>query len=453
MQPLYCKGISDNDVLIEANNVSYLRMKVVTRLTSPFLLRGEVYFILKRRNEMIQPKEQLRIILKGVHQVVGEDDLLDKLEKAYQTQTPLTVKLGLDPSAPDIHIGHCVVLRKMKQLQDLGHCVVIVIGDFTGKIGDPTGKAKGRVALTDEQVMHNAKTYCNQIFKVLDPQKTKVLFNSEWLSKLQFEDVIRLASTTTVARMLERDDFQSRYQSRTPIGIHEFFYPLMQAYDSIHLKADIELGGTDQTFNILMGRTLQKHMNQAQQAALFMPILEGLDGIEKMSKSLGNYIGVEEAPEVMFKKVMEIPDTLILKYFELATDVHPDDILQIEHALAAGVNPRDIKYRLAQTITALYHSPDGLRAAMHFYDEAFSKKAIPEKMPELALLHDQATLSDMTNALRDSHFFKSKSEWLRLIRQGGVQLNGQKIDESSLDKPIERQDVLKIGKKVFVRFV
>ena len=295
---------------------------------------------------MLSPKEQYRIITKGVQTLVNEEELMQKLQKSYDNNKPLIIKLGLDPSAPDIHIGHAVVLRKIKQMQDLGHQVVIIIGDFTGKIGDPTGKSKGRVALSDEQVRANAKTYCDQIFKILDRDKTHVRFNSEWLSKMTFEDVIRLASTTTVARMLERDDFQNRYAKQVPIGIHEFFYPLMQAKDSVELEADIELGGTDQTFNILMGRMLQKSVGQEQQIAMFMPILEGLDGVEKMSKSLGNYIGVNEPAEVMFKKVMEVPDSLIIKYYELCTDEHPDTVDDIKAQLANGANPRDIKYGL-----------------------------------------------------------------------------------------------------------
>ena len=285
--------------------------------------------------------EQIKIIKKGADTIVNEEELRKKLEKAEKNNKPLIIKLGLDPSAPDIHLGHAVVLRKIKQMQDLGHKAVIVIGDFTGKIGDPTGKAKGRKALTDEEVLRNAETYKTQIFKVLDESKTEVRFNSEWLSKLNFNDVLKLAATTTVARMLERDDFQNRYKNNVPIGVHEFFYPLMQAYDSIALKADIELGGTDQTFNILMGRTLQKTMGEEGQVAMFMPILEGLDGIEKMSKSLGNYIGVNEPANIMFKKVMEVPDSLIIKYFELATDEHPDKIDEIKNRLDRGENPRD----------------------------------------------------------------------------------------------------------------
>ena len=266
--------------------------------------------------------EQIRIIAKGAESIVNEAELRFKLEKAEKENRPLIIKLGLDPTAPDIHLGHAVVLRKIKQMQDLGHKAVIIIGDFTGKIGDPTGKAKGRKALSDEQVKANAETYKEQIFKVLDKDKTEVRFNSEWLGKLRFDDVLKLGATTTVARMMERDDFQKRFNNNVPIGIHEFFYPLMQAYDSVAINADIELGGTDQTFNILMGRTLQKQMGKEQQVAMFMPILEGLDGIEKMSKSLGNYIGINEPANIMFKKVMEVPDSLIIKYFELATDEH-----------------------------------------------------------------------------------------------------------------------------------
>lgn len=303
-------------------------------------------------------EEQLRIMKKGVDQLIGEEELKEKLVRSIKEERPLVIKLGLDPSAPDIHLGHAVVLRKIKQMQDLGHRAVIIIGDFTGKIGDPTGKSKTRKQLTDEQVLENAKTYQTQIFKVLDPNKTEVRFNSEWLGKLNFAEVIQLAATTTVARMLERDEFTKRFQANEAIGVHEFFYPLMQGYDSIAIQADIELGGTDQTFNILMGRTLQKAYGQETQAAMFMPILEGIDGVEKMSKSLGNYIGVNEPAEVMFKKVMEVPDYLILKYFELATDEHPDTIDQIKEELEQGKNPRDIKLRLAEIITMLYHGEE-----------------------------------------------------------------------------------------------
>ncbi len=395
------------------------------------------------------PEEQLKIILKGAADCVNREELLKKLEKG----TPLTVKLGLDPSAPDIHLGHAVVLRKIKQMQDLGHRAVIVIGDFTGKIGDPTGKSKGRTALSDEQVRANAATYCEQIFKVLDKDKTDVRFNSEWLAKLTFEDVIRLASTTTVARILERDDFQNRYRNQTPIGLHEFFYPLMQAYDSVALQADIELGGSDQTFNVLMGRNLQKAFGQEQQIALFMPILEGLDGVEKMSKSLGNYIGVSEDASVMFKKVMEVPDELIIRYFELATDEHPDRVEEIRKELERGKNPRDVKYELAGIITALYHGEEEMKAARNFYDQAFSKGAIPDDVPETALPGEKATLAEVIPVLKEQGLIQSRNEFTRLLKQGGVQLDGEKIGMEALEQEVAAGSVLKIGKKKFLRFV
>lgn len=394
-------------------------------------------------------EEQLKIIKKGASLIVSEEELKLKLEKSIKNNKPLIIKLGLDPSAPDIHLGHAVVLRKIKQMQDLGHKAIIVIGDFTGKIGDPTGKAKGRKALTDEEVLKNAETYKKQIFKVLDKDKTEVKFNSEWLSKLNFDDVLKLAATTTVARMLERDDFQKRYKNNVPIGIHEFFYPLMQAYDSIALEADIELGGTDQTFNILMGRTLQKTMGQEQQIAMFMPILEGLDGIEKMSKSLGNYIGVNERANVMFKKVMEVPDNLIIKYFELATDEHPDEIEKVRKRLESGENPRDIKFELAKIITGLYHSQEELKEAIVFYNTAFSKKAIPDNIPSLNFTG--SNLRDIIDDLLKGKYIPSKKEFNRLLEQGGVQLNGEKIKD--LDTTLKEDDVLKIGKKKFLKLI
>jgi tyrosyl-tRNA synthetase len=392
-------------------------------------------------------EEQMKIIKKGVDTIVNEEELRKKLEKAEKNNESLIIKLGLDPSAPDIHLGHAVVLRKIKQMQDLGHKAVIVIGDFTGKIGDPTGKAKGRKALTDEEVLNNAETYKEQIFKVLDKNKTEVRFNSEWLSKLTFDKVLNLAATTTVARVLERDDFQKRYKNNIPIGIHEFFYPLMQAYDSIALKSDIELGGTDQTFNILMGRTLQKTMGQEQQIAMFMPILEGLDGIEKMSKSLGNYIGVNEPANIMFKKIMEVPDNLIIKYFELATDEHPDRIDKIKNELINGKNPKDVKLELAKIITKLYHSEEALNEAIEFYNSAFAKKEIPDNIPSLSV--ENNLLKDIISKLIEEKYVPSKKEFTRLVEQGGVQINGKKINDLNIN--LFSGDVLKIGKKKFVK--
>lgn len=403
---------------------------------------------------------QMRIISQGAAQIIGEDDLKAKLARSVRTGTPLTVKLGLDPSAPDIHLGHAVVLRKLKQMQDMGHHIVIIIGDFTGRIGDPTGKSKGRKALSDREIMQNAQTYQEQIFRVLDPEKTTVRYNGEWLELLKLEEILKLASTVTVARMLERDDFQNRYLNNTPIGLHEFFYPLMQAYDSAAIKADVEIGGTDQTFNILMGRSLQKDLGMEPQAALFMPILEGLDGVEKMSKSLGNYIGVKEDASVMFKKVMEVPDRLIIRYFELATDILPDELDKIKEALKGGENPRDCKMLLARTVTALYHTPEETLAAEEFFHQAFSQKGIPEDIPVLRIEANSATLrgpahynkcrlGDLSPLLVQEGFVASGSEFRRLLAQGGVRVNMEK--ESSMDREIENGDVLKIGKKKFLR--
>ncbi len=392
---------------------------------------------------------QMRIIQKGAASIINEEDLRNKLMRSLRSGAPLTVKLGLDPSAPDIHLGHAVVLRKLRQIQDLGHQIVIIIGDFTGKIGDPTGRSKGRRALSDQEVLINAQTYQEQVFRILDEKKTTVRYNGEWLELLTMEEIIRLASSITVARMLERDDFQNRYTHNIPIGLHEFFYPLMQAYDSVAIHADIELGGTDQTFNILMGRSLQKDQGMEPQVALFMPILEGLDGVEKMSKSLGNYIGVQEEARVMFKKVMEIPDSLILKYFALATDILPEELDQIKKDLEEGQNPKDCKLLLARTITALYHSQEQTLAAEAFFHQAFTNKGIPEDIPELAVTDSAETLRDTIPSLLKEGLIVSGSEFRRLLSQGGVQLDGQKVTDP--DTPIHDGDVLKIGKKRFVR--
>lgn len=402
---------------------------------------------------MLTPSEQLKLIEKGTLQIVGRDELFRKLERSCQTGTPLTVKFGMDPSAPDLHLGHTVPLRKLKQMQDLGHRIVIVIGDFTGRIGDPTGTIKGRQALSIEQVEANAKTYFEQIFKVLDPQKTQVRYNSEWLSDLDFEDILRLAATTTVAQMLERNDFQHRYKNQIPIGLHEFFYPLMQAYDSVELRADIELGGLDQTFNVLMGRSLQRSLGHEPQVAIFMPLLEGLDGAEKMSKSLGNYIGITEPAPVIFKKAMELPDSLIIRYYNLVTDEHPDTIAVIEKQLEGGANPRDIKMKLAYLLTQLYHGKEGADEALAYYDAAFAQKSIPDQIPELPLEPGKNTLADAVPGLISLGLLQSKNELLRLLEQGGASLDGKRLDKTDLDRTLAAQNVLKLGKKRFVRFI
>ncbi|AVD35323.1 tyrosine--tRNA ligase [Clostridioides difficile] len=392
--------------------------------------------------------EQMRIIMKGVDDLIDEKELREKLIKSEKEGKPMIVKLGLDPSAPDIHLGHTVVLRKMKQLQDLGHQIVIIIGDFTGKIGDPTGKSKARKALTTEQVLANAKTYEEQIFKVLDKEKTIVRFNSEWLAKLNFEDVIKLAATITVARMLEREDFKKRYEGQMPISVHEFFYPLMQAYDSIALEADIELGGTDQRFNLLMGRSLQREFGMESQIVIMMPLIEGLDGKEKMSKSLGNYIGIDEEAGIMYQKSMEIPDELIIKYYNLVTDVHPDEVNKIESQLKDGsVNPRDIKMNLAREIVTLYHGEESAREAEERFKSVFQKGQIPEDIQTIQVKEDGF---DLIEVLVVNEIVKSKSEVRRLASQGGVKVNGEKVEDlSTIVK--ESELVVQIGKKKFVK--
>lgn len=397
---------------------------------------------------MMNIDEQIKIIMKGVDEIIGLDSLKDKLKNCNKNGDPLIVKLGLDPSAPDIHLGHTVVLRKMKQLQDLGHKVVIIIGDFTGKIGDPTGKAKGRKALTTEQVIENAKTYEEQIFKVLDKDKTEVRFNSEWLSKLSFEETIRLASTMTVARMLEREEFKKRYENQIPISVHEFFYPLMQGYDSVAIDADIELGGTDQRFNVLMGRMLQKEYGEEPQATIFMPLLEGLDGKEKMSKSLGNYIGIDEKAEVMYEKAMTIPDNLIIKYFNLVTDIHPDDIEKLKNDLGNNkANPRDIKMRLAKEIVTLYHEENEAQKAEERFKRVFQRGQMPKDIDTIIVSKEDF---DFAEILVINNIVKSKNEVRRLVSQGGIRINDKKIDDLA-DIKIENEMIVQIGKKKFIR--
>lgn len=437
------------------------KIEVVTReLFSRPLHKAEngsfLFYInlLERMKLMKNAQEQFKIIMKGVSQVVSEENLMQKLEKSSATNTPLVVKLGLDPSAPDIHLGHAVVLRKIKQMQDLGHRAVIIIGDFTGRIGDPSGKSKTRKPLTQEQVLENARTYKEQIFKILDIEKTHLRFNSEWLSKLNFEDVLKLAGKVTVARILERDDFEKRYKNNEPIGLHEFFYPLMQAYDSVEIKADIEMGGTDQTFNILMGRTLQKDYGLDSQIALFMPLLEGTDGIEKMSKSLGNYIGICENAITIYQKTMTIPDNLIIKYFELATDIHPDKIELIRMELNnPDTNPRDIKMRLAKEITTLYCGESEAEFAEEHFKTVFQKNLVPDNIPELNLSHDYIINNDQIDLVKvivNSRLAKSNSEARRLITQNAIKIDGEKFNSFIMPNPHD-SFTIQIGKSKFVK--
>ncbi len=402
---------------------------------------------------MMSIDEQIKIIAKGADEIISMDDLRGKLERAQKTGMPLIVKLGMDPTAPDIHLGHTVVLRKIKQFQDLGHRAVIIIGDFTGMIGDPTGKSKTRKQLTREEVIKNAETYEKQIFKILDKQMTEVKFNSEWLFKLNFADVIKLASKSTVARLLERDDFHNRFQEHESIGVHELFYPLMQGYDSIELKADVEIGGTDQRFNILMGRNLQKDYGQESQVAMFMPILEGTDGIEKMSKSLGNYIGIDEEPKDMYGKVMSIPDNLITRYFELITDIHPDELAMIKESLNSGnINPRDMKMRLAREITALYYGLDVAVLAEEHFKLVFQRRELPESIAEyeIPLSMIESDGIDAVKLLVSAGFVSSNSEARRLISQGAVKVNGNKISEFKIAGLCDG-DVVQAGKLKFIK--
>ncbi len=400
---------------------------------------------------MISIDEEIRIIAKGASELIDYADLRSKLEYSRRQGQPLVVKLGMDPSAPDIHLGHTVVLRKIKQLQDLGHQAVIIIGDFTGMIGDPTGKSKTRKQLSREAVLANARTYQTQIAKILDLTKTKITYNGDWLGPLDFAAVIKLASGCTVARMLEREDFKNRFALHQEIGVHEFFYPLMQAYDSVAIRADIELGGTDQRFNILMGRNLQQDYGQERQVALLMPLLVGTDGTEKMSKSLGNYIGIDETPNTIYGKAMSIPDELILSYFALATDIHPDTLASLRQDYANGtVQPRDLKMRLAKELVRLYHGETSAQAAEAHFIQVFQQKSLPAELPALPLsramlAEDRIELGQLLVAVG---FAPSKNEAKRLIQQGAVKIDGVKVTTSGTLQ-VREGLVLQVGKLRF----
>lgn len=400
-------------------------------------------------------EDQIAIMLKGVAQHTAVSQIREKLNNARKENRPLRVKLGLDPSAPDIHIGHSVVLRKIRQLQDMGHIAIIIIGDYTGMIGDPTGKSKTRKQLSREDVEKNANTYMEQIFKIIDRNKTEVYYNSDWLSKMTFGDVIELAAKCTVARMLERDDFNNRYTNHLPLSIHEFFYPLMQAYDSVAVKADIELGGTDQTFNILMGRNIQRDYGQDPQLTLFMPLLEGIDGIEKMSKSLGNYIGISEPAEVIFEKVMKIPDTLIIKYYNLCTDVHPNEIIRLQSMLDNGTNPRDVKMMLAHEITELYAGREAADHAEERFKAVYQMNKMPKDAPVLEILSSEEGCDGelIVTALVQGGYYKSKGEVRRVFAQGGAQLNGEKVTDTKAIEIKADTAELKMGKARFFRII
>lgn len=399
---------------------------------------------------------QLEIIRRGTAEIVPENELVEKIKKSVAAGKPLHIKLGLDPTAPDIHLGHTVVLQKLRQFQDLGHKVTIIIGDYTGRIGDPTGKSETRKQLTDEEIKINAQTYENQIFKILDRSKTNVVFNSQWLAPLTFADVISLAAKYTVARMLERDDFAKRFHNELPISIHEFFYPLMQGYDSVALEADIELGGTDQKFNLLMGRHLQKEYGQEPQVALMMPILEGLDGVQKMSKSLGNYIGITESPKEMYGKTMSIADELMTRYFELVTPVEMEEIRAVEKGLKAGeIHPRDLKMRLAREIVTIYYGAEAAEKAEEEFKNIFQKKELPNEVPEYRL--SDTDLEDgciwLPKLLALAGLVSGTSEGKRLIQQGAVKIDEEKITDPDIKLIPQDGIIIKAGKRKFAKII
>ena len=390
---------------------------------------------------MNDPKKQIEIIKQGIDEIIGEDDLFKKLEAGKK----LVVKVGFDPTAPDLHLGHTVILRKMRQFQDLGHTVIFLIGDFTGKIGDPSGKNKTRPPLTDEDIKQNAKTYEEQVFKVLDNKKTKVDFNSRWGDKLSGADMIKLAAQSTVARMIERDDFSKRYKNNQPISIHEFLYPLMQGLDSVELKADVELGGTDQKFNLLVGRDLQKNAGMSPQTIITLPLLEGLDGIKKMSKSEDNYIGITETADDVFGKTMSIPDEIMFKWFDLLSLKSTTEIKKLKASLEDGGNPRDVKIVLALELTERFTSKDQAENAKENFFKKFAKNELPSDIGEKSISYKGAY--PLPNLLKDIDFASSTSEALRLIKQGAVKVNQVKIDSKDTNIEPGAKTLIQVGKK------
>lgn len=400
-----------------------------------------------------RPEEQLELIKFGAVDFISDADFMKKLKKSYDTKKPLRIKLGADPSRPDIHIGHTVVINKLKTLQDLGHHIQFLIGDFTALIGDPSGKNATRPILTREEIEQNAKTYASQIFKILDPEKTEIMYNSQWLLKLTSIDFIKLSAQYTVARMLERDDFTKRYKANIPISIHEFMYPLCQGYDSVAMQTDLELGGTDQKFNLLVGRDLQGAYGQEPQSILTMPILEGLDGVNKMSKSLDNYIGVNESPKDMFGKTMRVSDDLMYRYYELLTSITPSDLAQLKKDVAEKrKHPRDVKVNLAKTLVARFHSQAAAQAAEDEFNRIFVDKGMPDQIEEFKVSAQSIGLAQLMTLVGMT---ASNSEATRLIQGGGVQIDQQKISDPKLKLDLKTGEsmVVKAGKKKFVKIV
>ncbi|GBD87895.1 tyrosine--tRNA ligase [bacterium BMS3Abin03] len=395
--------------------------------------------------------EQMDLIRRGAVEIIPEDELVKKLEESLKEGKPLNIKLGCDPSRPDLHIGHSVVLRKLAQFQSLGHQAILIVGDFTGMIGDPSGRSATRPALTLEEARINGESYFNQATKILDREKTKMVYNSEWLGKMSFEDVIKLASKYTVARMIERDDFTNRFKKGEPISIHEFLYPLAQAMDSVAIKSDVELGGTDQKFNLLVGRDIQREYGQEPQCILTMPLIVGTDGVEKMSKSYDNYIGISDSPKEMYGRTLSIPDDLIYIYYELATDLSKDELGKIKKQLDdPDVNPRDIKRRLARTFVTMYHSEEAARQAEEEFDKVFIKKEVPDDIAELIINDNKIGILDL---ILKAKFAPSRAEAKRLVKQGGVSINGEKISDLKEEVKIENGSVLKVGRRKFIKLV
>ncbi len=391
------------------------------------------------------------VIRRGVAEIVPEDALVQKIEKSLKTQKPLKVKLGCDPSRPDLHLGHSVVLRKLRQFQDLGHQAILIVGDFTGIIGDPSGRSKTRPPLTLEETRRNGQSYLEQATKILSTKKLQMMYNSEWLGKMSFADVIGLASKYTVARMLERDEFEKRHKAGEPISVHEFLYPLAQAMDSVAIEADVELGGTDQKFNLLVGRDIQREYGMEPQVAITLPILPGTDGVEKMSKSLDNYIGINESPREIFGKTLSIPDKLIYDYFVLATNVSLIDLKLIKQTLDdPNTNPRDLKRRLAREFVALYHNEEAAQAAQDEFDRIFVKKDLPDEIPELAISVSNDSIG-IVELLTETKLVASKSEARRMINQGGVSVDGNKIDDDKAVIELHRDVIIKVGKRKFLK--
>jgi tyrosyl-tRNA synthetase len=397
---------------------------------------------------MSDVEHALELIKRGVEELLPEVDLVERLKSGR----PLRIKAGFDPTAPDLHLGHTVLLNKLKHFQDLGHHILFLIGDFTGAIGDPTGKNATRPPLSPEQIQENARTYQEQVSKILDPQRTEVVFNSTWMNGLGADGMIRLAARHTVARMLERDDFSKRYAGNQPIAIHEFLYPLCQGYDSVALKADVELGGTDQKFNLLMGRELQKQYGQVPQVVLMMPLLEGLDGVNKMSKSLGNYIGVSEPPSEIFGKVMSVSDTLMWRYYELLSFRSTTEIESLRFEIDSGRNPRDVKVLLAQELVARFHGPAAAQAALMDFENRFRQGGIPEDLAEVVLDAPVAGLP-IAQALRAAGLTATTSEALRMIDQGGVRIDGEKVSDRGLLLPGGANVVVQVGKRKYCRII